>query len=76
MEPKTAKVTISLPKQTLDQVERLRHEIGLARSEAVLEALRFWLRAKEDQELEEKYVRGYRRKPERPSEVEPLFRAG
>ena len=76
MSAKTAKIAISLPRVTFEEVERLRHELGLARSAAVLEALRLWLRGKEEQELEERYVKGYRRKPESAREVEPLFRAG
>ena len=70
------KVAISLPKQIFNQVEEIRHRLGLARSKAVLEALRLWLRQKEEERLEEKYVRGYERKPEQLAEAEPLFRAG
>lgn len=76
MHSRTAKVAVSLPEDTFKEVERLRHELGLARSAAVVEALRLWLRQKEQQELEERYVKGYQRKPEKPSEVESLFRAG
>jgi metal-responsive CopG/Arc/MetJ family transcriptional regulator len=76
MEIKTAKVAISLPKDTFLQVERLRRELGLARSAAVLQALLLWLERRREQELEARYVRGYARKPESPAEAEPLFRAG
>ena len=76
MNPKTAKIAISLPRKTFNEVERLRHELGLARSTAVAEALRLWLHQKEEQEMEERYVKGYEKKPERTADVEPLFRAG
>lgn len=73
---KATKVAISLPKETFEQVERLRQELGLARSVAILEALVLWLQRKREEELEERYTRGYQRKPERAAEVEPFFRAG
>ncbi len=73
---KAAKVAVSLPQKTFEQVERLRQELGLARSVAVLEALTLWLHKKKEEKLEERYVKGYQRKPERPAEVEPFFRAG
>ena len=76
METRTTKFAVSLPRETYQEIERLRHELGLARSAVVAEALRLWLRRKEEQELEEKYVKGYERKPEKLSEIEPLFRAG
>ena len=73
---KSTKVAISLPAETFEQMERLRQELGLARSVAVLEALRLWLHKRKEEELEERYIKGYQRKPERAAEVEPLFRAG
>jgi len=76
MESRTTKFAISLPRETFNEVEHFRHELGLARSAAILEALRLWLRQKEEAELEERYVKGYRRKPEREGDIEPFFRAG
>lgn len=76
MHGRATKVAVSLPEDTFKEVERLRHQLGMARSTAVVAALRLWLRQKEEQELEERYVKGYQRKPEKPNEVEPLFRAG
>ena len=76
METKVTKVGISLPKETFIQIERLRHEIGLARSAAFLEAIQLWLHEKRERELEERYAKGYRQKPERAAEAEPFFRAG
>lgn len=75
MEAKTTKIAISLPSETLAQVERLRHQLGLARSTAVLEALRLWLREQEEKKLEQRYVKGYQKKPEHAADVEPFFRA-
>ena len=73
---KAAKVAVSLPKETFEQVERLRQELGLARSVAVLEALVLWLHKKKEEKLEARYTKGYQRKPEQAAEVEPFFRAG
>ena len=73
---KFAKVAVSLPKQTFDRVEHVRHELGLARSTAISEALNLWLRQKEEEELEAKYVNGYKKKPENASASKPLFHAG
>ena len=76
MNGKTAKIAVSLPRETLNRVERIRLQLGLARSTAVDEALKLWAREREEKELEERYVKGYAKKPERASEVEPLSRAG
>lgn len=76
MEARTTKVAISLPRETFKQVENLRHELKLARSAAILQALRLWLSQKQARELEERYAEGYKRKPERAQEVEPFFQAG
>ena len=76
MEIKATKVAISLPRDTFLQVEKLRHELGLARSAAILQALMLWIERKREQELEARYIQGYRRKPDRAAEAEPHFRAG
>ena len=76
MEEKTTKIAISLPSETFKQVEHLRRELKLARSAAILQALHLWLRKRLEHELEERYAEGYKRKPERPQEVEPFFQAG
>ena len=75
MEEKTTKIAISLPSQTFKEVENVRRELKLARSAAVLQALRLWLRQKQERELEEQYVKGYKRKPERVREG-AFFQAG
>ena len=76
MAPKTTKVAISLPKKTLEEVERRRRDMGIARSTAIFEAIQLWLQQKRDDELDIIYRKGYRRKPERLSSSKPLYRAG
>lgn len=73
---KTSKVAVSVPKEKLQAVEQWRHTLGLTRSAVFTEALSLWLRQKEEQKLEERYLKGYQRKPERVIDVEPLFRTG
>lgn len=76
MSAKTVKIAISLPKEIMSQIEVLRNKLGLARSQAVVEAIRLWLKKMEEEALDRKYVQGYRRKPEDPAELNPLIMAG
>ena len=76
MSIKTMKVAISLPKDILQEIENLRHKLGLARSQAILEAVSLWLKKKEEENLEKRYVEGYKRKPEIAKDIDPLFLAG
>lgn len=76
MEEKAAKVAVSLPQETFKEVEQMRQELGLARSAAFLQAIRLWLHQKRSEELEKRYIEGYRKKPEHPADIDPFFRAG
>ena len=49
MSTKTVKVAISLPKATLDEIERLRHKLKLPRSTAIFEAVCLWLKKKQEE---------------------------
>ncbi|MBI4399068.1 MAG: CopG family transcriptional regulator [Candidatus Omnitrophica bacterium] len=73
---KTAKVTISLPKDTLRKVELIRGKLEIDRSAAILEAIVYWLDQKDKQEMETRYEQGYKKNPERVADVEALYRAG
>ena len=76
MNGKTTKIAISVRRDTLNQVEQMRSQLGMTRSAAADEALRHWVRERLEKQLEDRYVKGYEKKPERVSEIEPLFRAG
>ena len=76
MSAKTIKVAISLPQEMMGQIESVRHKLGLARSRAIFEAVRLWLKKMEEDALDRKYVEGYRKKPEDPAELNPLIIAG
>jgi len=73
---KTTKIAVSLPKKTFEEMEQVRHQLGLARSTAVFEALNLWLRRIEEEELEDKYAKGYKNKPETAGAAKALFMAG
>ena len=76
MSVKTVKVAISLHKEIMGQIESLRHKLGLARSQAILEAVSLWLRKKHEEQQLKQYMEGYRKKPEKLSDIEPLYKAG
>lgn len=76
METRTKKFTISIPEHAFAEMERRRREGGVARSTVMLEALLDWLRHRQESELEDKYIQGYKKKPEKIADIEPFFRAG
>ena len=76
MSAKTVKVAISLPSEVMSRIESLRRKLGLARSQAIVEAVRLWFKKMEEEALDRKYAEGYRRKPEDPAELNPLMMAG
>lgn len=69
-----AKVAISMPKAVFRSVEQTRRKLKMARSEAVVEALRAWLKELGEKEMIRQYVEGYRRHPERISPREAKAR--
>jgi metal-responsive CopG/Arc/MetJ family transcriptional regulator len=70
----TAKVAISIPKEIFRLLERTRRELKIPRSAAVVEALRAWLKSREEEKMVHQYVEGYRRHPERISSEEAKAR--
>lgn len=76
MSIRTVKVAISLPKDTMEEIEHLRHKLHWPRSRAILEAVSVWLKQKREEELDRQYIQGYKKKPEDPSEIHPLYVAG
>ena len=77
MSVRTIKVAISLPKETMAEVESLRHKLHLPRSRAILEAVSLWLKKKQEEQKIKQYIQGYRKKPEgHDPGVEALYKAG
>ena len=74
MASQTAKVAISMPKELFRSVEQVRHELRIPRSEAIVEAIRAWLKRREEEKLIRQYIEGYRRHPERISPGEAKAR--
>lgn len=76
MAARTAKVAVSLPVEIHARVDAIRHELGLGRSEIVVQALTLWLKHRDEVELEERYVKGYMRRPEKAADLDGLLEAG
>lgn len=76
MSVRTVKVAISLPKETMDQIENVRHKLHLPRSRAIFEAVSLWLKKKHEEQLIKQYIEGYKKKPENPAELGSFFKAG
>ena len=76
MSIQSIKVAISLPKKTMMEIERLRHELGLGRSQAILEAVSLWLRKKQEEVWDKKCSESYKKYPENSKEIRALYKAG
>lgn len=73
---KAIKTAISLPLEEFKIIESLRRQTHRSRSNILLEAIHTWLKVRKTQELERRYVEGYRKHPEKAMEVDALFKAG
>jgi Arc/MetJ-type ribon-helix-helix transcriptional regulator len=63
-----AKVTISLPSDLLEYVERKQQENGVSRSEVVRRAIERLRREEWEREIDEQYARGWREQPQTEEE--------
>ena len=72
---KSSKIAISLPKDNLIRMERVRKALGLQRSAAIAMAVRFWLDSMEKTNLIKQYEEGYRKKPESLDEIKAMENA-
>ncbi len=66
---RTDRIAISLPKQVLDAVERVRHQTGETRSGLIQRAIRQMLEGAAKSTRVRQYVEGYARDPEGAAEV-------
>jgi len=69
-----AKVAISMPKDLFRVVEQVRREMKVPRSAAIVEAIREWLKRREEAAKIGQYIEGYQRHPERLSPGEAKAR--
>lgn len=74
MSSKVAKVTISIPAEVLDAVERERRTRKETRSEFFRRAVDTMLRQQRERKAVRRYVRGYRKSPESAVEVANAYR--
>jgi metal-responsive CopG/Arc/MetJ family transcriptional regulator len=70
-----AKIAISLPVETLRQLDRTARHLSLSRSAAVRRALEQWTRIEQLGEQDQAYVESYLRTPEPPAALEAFGRA-
>lgn len=70
------RTAISLPKEDFKILEAIRKKLDKSRSQVFLEALRAWFHRLKTEDLERRYVEGYRKKPEDPAELEAFYKAG
>lgn len=66
---RVVKLTVSLPRDLLEAVDRRQQVRGGSRSEFVRRALEHVLREEQEQQDVERYVRGYREQPETDEEA-------
>lgn len=76
MSAKVAKVTISIPAEVLDAVERERRTRRETRSEFFRRAVDMMLRQQREKKAVRRYVRGYRKSPESAVEVAGAYTLG
>jgi metal-responsive CopG/Arc/MetJ family transcriptional regulator len=73
---KSAKITISLPENTLEAVEKERKVSGESRSEFFRHAVENPLKKERESKEVTLYIRGYRAMPETAGEVDAVNRLG
>jgi metal-responsive CopG/Arc/MetJ family transcriptional regulator len=66
--PKVVKVSISLPEDIYEAIERERHALGETRSEYLAHSVQTLLRQKQEREWDEEYRRAYEEQPETEEE--------
>lgn len=71
----TLKIAISLPRDDFYKMEKVRKRLRFKRSVLIDEALRFWLKSLEQEELIKRYQQGYRNKPESIQKIKAMEHA-
>lgn len=72
---KTARVTVSVPEDTLASVERKRRKLRKTRSAVVSEALAQWLCSQDVPDVNRRYAEAYLRQPEATGPLEAVAMA-
>ncbi len=71
-----AKTAISIPSEYLRIIEKIREKTGKGRSQIITEALGYWIKMQEINELENRYIEGYKKIPENTAELNTYFKPG
>lgn len=69
MPAQTVKVAISLPKDEFRAIEKRRRQLKQNRSAVIAEAIRHWLKAQQEAEDVQRYIKGYKKYPETEEEM-------
>ncbi len=72
---KAIKTAISLPLEEFQFIESVRKKTHQSRSRILLEAIHTWLAVRKREELDQKYIQGYQKHPERKSDLDRFFHA-
>ena len=67
------KTAISLPWQEFQFIESVRKQTHQSRSRILLEAIHTWLEVRKREELDQKYIQGYQKHPEKKSDLDGHF---
>jgi metal-responsive CopG/Arc/MetJ family transcriptional regulator len=67
--PKVNKISISLPDDILNAVERERSESGESRSQLIRRSIEVLLREKKEHDLKLRYIQAYQKIPETREEI-------
>lgn len=74
--PKTARLTITLPRELIEAVDQERKARGEIRSQFLRRAIQALRQKERELPAVEQYVEGYRKLPESPEETELADRTG
>jgi len=68
----TARLIVTIPKDEYERIEREKKEKGMSRSAFVHQIIEFFFRREDMAKKEEKYIAGYKKKPEDTKEITAL----
>jgi len=72
----TAKLTVTIPTDKYERIEKEKKEKGLTRSALINTALDYFFGKEDESKKESIYIAGYKKKPENIKEIEAVAKAG
>ncbi len=72
---KSAKIAISIPESTLEELEKERIRLGKSRSSVITIAIESWLKRQVGSAQDRRYAEAYLRKPEPIEHIETIAQA-